>query len=224
MNTPTKLHLILISIFDFLNSTSLPWPPKEFCKLEIPRLGSCDQVLICVEKNICERRQMKELIAQFLANLPSVNIYQVSNCFATGKPMSALPQIMVQIWDMTSVGFLRSEFFKKNVQYGRKKLNPRRLRGKGKAGWTPRNNFTYCKVQNMEGLLIPFLSTCLTTSKSPKKSPNPRPEGRGSLVGPLLLVSVWMSGAYAVYGPWETEVYCLTVFVLRKKKEHLFTN
>ena len=85
MNTRTNLYLILINISDFLNCTSLSWPPKEFCKLEIPRLGSCDQVLICVEKNICERRQMIELIAQFLANLPSINIYQVSNCFATRK-------------------------------------------------------------------------------------------------------------------------------------------
>lgn len=34
------------SISDFLNSTSFPWPPEDFCKLEILRLGSCDQALI----------------------------------------------------------------------------------------------------------------------------------------------------------------------------------
>ena len=54
---------------------------------------------------------MKELIQQSLANIASINIYQVSNHFATRKPIPVLPQIKMHIWDMSSLGFLRGGFF-----------------------------------------------------------------------------------------------------------------
>lgn len=83
------------------------------------------------------------MVPEFLANLPPVNIYQVGNSFKTGKPTPVLSQIMMHIWDMSSVGFLRSDFFFKNVSIWKEQADPQKTEGKGKAGQVPRNNFTY---------------------------------------------------------------------------------
>ena len=58
---------------------------------------------------------MKESVPEFLANLPSVNIYHIGNHFKTGKPIPIVSQIMKHVWDMSSAGFLRSDFFFENV-------------------------------------------------------------------------------------------------------------
>ena len=90
-----------------------------------------------------EKRKMKELVPEFLANLPSVNIYQVGNSFKTGKPIPILSQIMMHIWDMSSAGFLGSDFFFENVSIWKEQIEPQKTEGKGRAGQMPRKSFTY---------------------------------------------------------------------------------
>lgn len=161
------------SISDSLNSASSPWPPKEFCKLEILRLGSPDQTVMHnkvskYREKTYEKRKMKELVPEFLANLPSVNIYQVGNRFKTGKPIPVVSQIMKRVWDMSSAGFLRNDFFIKNVSIWKEQVEPQKSEGKGKAGLMPRNHLLVEKCKTWSLVAKSFSLQLLTNGKSLK--------------------------------------------------------
>lgn len=160
----------------FLILLTLPLPPgllKSFASLKsldwvLLTKQWCITKLVSIGKKTYEKRKMKELVPEFLANLPSVNIYQVGNRFKTGKPIPVVSQIMKRVWDMSSAGFLRNDFFIKNVSIWKEQVEPQKSEGKGKAGLMPRNHLLVEKCKTWSLIAKSFSLQLLTNGKSLK--------------------------------------------------------
>lgn len=154
---PSVLVSCESSISDFLNSTSFPWPPEQYCKPEKCKLGFLDQVLIYNKVTMLEEKN--ERIGSRILRRSFLYWYdQVGNGLKTGRSIPVSSQMMVHIWVWAPRASSWVKMFKKHFN-----MEGTNWTTEGWGAWESigprlRKNFNYCKVQHMEGLLGKYFS------------------------------------------------------------------